>query len=251
MQLTAKKCTKKRDANCKVVVLPCEAIAYLTLSSPPLLKLPIIYDTLWSVKNRIFSEQIELLLVIASQTFFRPIGIVPSFLVRKEENKSFPCTHKLGERTGRVWRKNSRRVWTHEKNSGETVRRLGTIKAYKAFFVPNQEPASAWIFGNSSVRVGNQGLFRRYLKLSFRLFSRPDWLPLGFREWVTRLLINKCCSCLCLTKLKLVEQNRSHLYYCHNPVERHAPTTSKRLLCRLVTWYTNQHLSNKSFNLFW
>ena len=30
--------------------------------------------------------------------------------------------------------------------------------------MPNQEPASAWIFGNSSVRVGIQGLFRPYLK---------------------------------------------------------------------------------------
>ena len=29
--------------------------------------------------------------------------------------------------------------------------------------MPNQEPASAWIFGNSSVRVGTQRLFRPYL----------------------------------------------------------------------------------------
>ena len=28
---------------------------------------------------------------------------------------------------GKVWQDNSRRVWTHKKNSGETVRRLGTI----------------------------------------------------------------------------------------------------------------------------
>ena len=42
-------------------------------------------------------------------------------------NKSFPCTHKLGERTGQVLQDNSRRVRTHEKNSGETVRQLGTI----------------------------------------------------------------------------------------------------------------------------
>ena len=72
---------------CKVVVLPCEAIANLNFSSPPHLKLPIIYDRLWSVnnlvpralfpgsvKNGIFSGQIELLLLIASQTFFRLIG---------------------------------------------------------------------------------------------------------------------------------------------------------------------------------
>ena len=97
----------------KVAVLPCQAIAYLTFSSPLHLKLPIIYDTLWSVKNRMFLGQIELLLLIASQTFFRLI--VPSFLVRKVENKSFPCTLKLGERTGQVWRDI---VQTHEKNSG-------------------------------------------------------------------------------------------------------------------------------------
>ena len=30
--------------------------------------------------------------------------------------------------------------------------------------MPNQEPAPAWSFGNSSVRVGTQGLFRPYLK---------------------------------------------------------------------------------------
>ena len=34
---------------------------------------------------------------------------------------------KLGERTGQLWRDNSRRVRTHKKNSREAVRRLGTI----------------------------------------------------------------------------------------------------------------------------
>ena len=53
------------------VFLPCQAIAYLTFSSLPHLKLPIIYDILWWVKNRMFSGQIELLLLIASKTFFR------------------------------------------------------------------------------------------------------------------------------------------------------------------------------------
>ena len=118
---------KKAWCTCKVVVLPCEAIANLTFSSPPHLKLPIIYDILWWVKNRIFSEQIELLLLIESQTFFFDSSVVPLFLVSKVENKSVPCTHKLGERTGQVWQDNSRRVRTHEKNSGETLHRLGTI----------------------------------------------------------------------------------------------------------------------------
>ena len=68
----------------------------------------------------------ELLLLIASKTFFDS-SFFPSFLVRKVENGRFPCTNKLGERSGQLWRDNSRRVRTHEKNSGETVRRLGTI----------------------------------------------------------------------------------------------------------------------------
>ena len=36
----------------------------------------------------------------------------------------------------------------------------------------NQEPTSAWIFGNSSVRVGTQRLFRPYLKTFV-----PPFLP--------------------------------------------------------------------------
>ena len=55
---------KKVWCTCKVVVLTCQAIAYsyLTFSSPSYLELAIIYDTLWWVKKRIFSGQIELLL---------------------------------------------------------------------------------------------------------------------------------------------------------------------------------------------
>ena len=49
--------------------------AYLTFSSPHhQLKLPIIYDTLWSVRNRIFPGQIR-------------SSVVSLFLVRKVENK--------------------------------------------------------------------------------------------------------------------------------------------------------------------
>ena len=120
--VNGKEIYKKAWWTCKVVVQsPYQAIAYLTFSSPPHLKLPIIYDTLWSVKNRIFSRQIELLLLIASQRFFDS-SVVPSFLFRKVEiNVSFARASLVNEPG------NSRRVQTHEKNSGETVRRLGTI----------------------------------------------------------------------------------------------------------------------------
>ena len=47
--------------------------------------------------------------------------------------------------------------------------------------MPNQESPSAWMFGNSSVSVGTRGSFARTWKLSSRLFSLPDWLPLGLQ----------------------------------------------------------------------
>ena len=86
---------KKAWCTCKVVVLPCQAIAFFTFSSPLHLKLPIIYDTLWSVRNRIFSVQIELLLLIASETFFDSPVVILRF-----------WSGKLGERTGQLWRDN-------------------------------------------------------------------------------------------------------------------------------------------------
>ena len=42
----------------------------------------------------------------------------------------------------------------------------------KHVFVPNQEPASAWIFGNGPVKVATQGLFHPYLKTFV-----PPFLP--------------------------------------------------------------------------
>ena len=169
---------KKAWCTCKVVVLPCQAIAFFTFSSPLHLKLPIIYDTLWSVRNRIFSVQNELFLLIASETFFDS-SVVPSFLVRKVENESFPCTQELGERTGQLWRHNIHRVRTHEKNSGETVRRLGTI--VQSILCPIRSQHSLdrleMVWWESVPR----GVSAYAWKLSSRLFSRLDWLPLCLR----------------------------------------------------------------------
>ena len=67
-------------------------------------------------------------------------------------------------------RDNNRRVRKHEKNSGDVF--ADWAQLYKTFFVPNQGPASSWIFGNGPVRVGTQGLFRPYLKTFF-----PPFLP--------------------------------------------------------------------------
>ena len=55
-------------------------------------------------------------------------------------------------------------VYEHTKKTQEKLF-ADWAQQYKAFFVLNQEPASAWFFGNGSVRVGTQGLFRPYLKM--------------------------------------------------------------------------------------
>ena len=61
-------------------------------------------------------------------------------------------------------------IWCWKGELRRNCSPIGTI--IQTLFVPNQEPASAWIFGNSSVRVGTQGLFCPYLKTFV-----PPFLP--------------------------------------------------------------------------
>ena len=161
---------KKAWCTCKVVFLPYQAIPFFTFSSPQHLTLDIIYDTLWSVRNRIFSVQIESLLLIASETFFDS-SVVPSFLVWK-----------LGERTEQLWRDNSCRVWTYEKNSGETVVPIGHNNT-KHFLSPIRSHHSLDRLEMVRWESVPRGFSACAWKLSSRLFSRPDWLPLGLRGW--------------------------------------------------------------------
>ena len=50
-----------------------------------------------------------------------------------------------------MWQDNSRRVRTHKKNSGDTVRRLGTI--IQSIFCAQSGAGIRLNFGNSSLRV--------------------------------------------------------------------------------------------------
>ena len=89
---------KKAWCTCKVVFLPYQAIPFFTFSSPQHLTLDIIYDTLRSVRNRIFSVQIESLLLIASETSFDS-AVVPSFLFRKAGLKGATKVFKHGRKS--------------------------------------------------------------------------------------------------------------------------------------------------------
>ena len=106
-------------------------------------------------------------------------------------NWKFPdCVHFFGAWARQV---NSHHVRTHKKNSGDAVRRLGTI-IQSIFCV--QSGASICL--TESVPRGSSA---RAWKLSSRLFSQPDWLP-GLQGWFRAhlLLLNKHFVCsLCAT----------------------------------------------------
>ena len=76
-------------------------------------------------------------------------------------------------------RVNARRVRTHEKNSGDAVRRLGT----KHFLCPIRSQHSLDRLEMVRWESVTQGLFRLCLKTFVAPFLPPDWPPLGLRGW--------------------------------------------------------------------
>ena len=160
---------KKAWFTCKVVVLPCQAIAFFTFSSPLHLKLPIIYDTLWSFRNRIFSVQIAPAGSI--RNVFRLIGVVPSFWLGK-----------LGERTGQLWRDNRelkqrRRRRQRERQKSNRFRlakqQLCTCFTLFCTFLCSRCTTTTWKCLNS--RFVEDGNTRQQLPFSFpeRLWYSP------------------------------------------------------------------------------
>ena len=86
--IDGKEMYKKAWCTCKVVVLPCQAIAYLTFCCRQILNF-LLFKIHCDPSKTIFSRQIELLLPIASQTFLRLIS--SSFVSGKESRKQkFP-----------------------------------------------------------------------------------------------------------------------------------------------------------------
>ena len=75
---------------------------------------------------------------------------------------------------------NSRHVRTHKENSGDVVHRLGTI--IQSIFCAQSGASirmTVWKWSRESRYPG--GTSACAWKLSSRLFSWPDWLPLGLR----------------------------------------------------------------------
>ena len=83
-----------------------------------------------------------------------------------------------------VQRDNNRRVRTHEKNSGDAVRRLDTILNTKHFLCPIRSQRSLDRLEMVRWESVPRGFSARAWKRSSRLFSRPYWLPLGLRGWI-------------------------------------------------------------------
>ena len=85
-------------------------------------------------------------------------------------------------------RDNSRRVRTHEKNSGETVRRLGTI--IQSIFCAQSGAGIRLNFWKWSGESRYPGALSPVMKTFVPplLPTRPDRLPLGLRNLVPRVL---------------------------------------------------------------
>ena len=88
-------------------------VARLAASRPK--KLPSLAKKLVKSTCSKSTEQIRMVLLIASEMSSRIICSSSVSSKGKVGNESFPCTHNLGERSGQVWQDNSRPLLTHEK----------------------------------------------------------------------------------------------------------------------------------------
>ena len=100
-------------------------------------------------------------------------------------NWKFPdCVHFFGARARQAVIETKAVVYELTKRTQEKLF-ADWAQLYKAFFGAQSGAGIRLNFGNSTVRVGTQGLFfARTWKLSSRPFSRPNWLPLGLRGCV-------------------------------------------------------------------
>ena len=134
------------------------------------------------------SQQLILLLKFARNPYLG--SKKAGYMINKWQFCAAKLARKANYASGALFGKCMKIVRTHEKNSGETVRRLGTI-IQSIFLCPIRSRHPLDFFGNSSARVGTQGLFRRYMKTFIPPFLLRDWLPLGLRGWYGRRIGKK------------------------------------------------------------
>ena len=115
--MTAKKCTKKRDACAKLLFCLVKLLTFLLSRRRCILNF--LLSTIHCDPSETEFSQCKLNCPCCwyHPKRFSTLPVVPSFLVRIAKWTN----------PGQLSRDNSRLVRTHEKNSGETVRRLGTI----------------------------------------------------------------------------------------------------------------------------
>ena len=171
--MTAKKCTTKCDARAKLLFFLVELLLFLL-----------------SCHRRILNFLLFTIHCDPSETEFSQCKLNCIRNVFPLIGSSFVWLGKLGERTAQLWRDNSCRVRTHEKNSGETVCWLGTI-IQSIFCAQSGASIRLTVWKWSCESQYPLGASTRTWRLSSRRFSWPDWPPLGLWGW---LWIKPCFS---------------------------------------------------------
>ena len=126
------------------------------------------------------SQQLILLLKFARNPYLG--SKKAGYMINKWQFCAAKLARKANYASGALFGKCMKIVRTHEKNSGETVRRLGTI-IQSIFLCPIRSRHPLEVLEIVWWQSVPRGSFTRTWKLSSRPFSRPDWLPLGLRGW--------------------------------------------------------------------
>ena len=126
------------------------------------------------------SQQLILLLKFARNPYLG--SKKAGYMINKWQFCAAKLARKANYASGALFGKCMKIVRTHEKNSGETVHRLGTI-IQSIFLCPIGSQHSLDRLEMVRWESVPRGFSACAWKLSSRLFSRPDRPPLGLRGW--------------------------------------------------------------------
>ena len=148
------------------------------------------HNTLRSIRTKLFSEQIRIVLLLIPTTICRFIT-----LCRKVKMKV-----SLAHVTWTSWQDNSSRVRTHERDARAAVHRLGTI--IQRIFCAQSGIGIRVAVWKWSVESRYPGALSPVLKNVCCCSPRLDWPPLGLRGWgehceqVEKVGVTLCNQCV-------------------------------------------------------